>query len=195
MSHFFADEGWALSDFAQYFAVHCPKCQGKAEVDASKRLRCGACFHTEVEGHWYGGAELLVQVKCRECYAPIQARGTWLGNWNRLTTTCSRCGDTCQYEGTLIKLRCHQGLMTDPVFGLPLWYQANFKGDLFWAFNAAHLQYLSRYVAAKHRERGISPRNTIKKNSSMLSRLPDFIRSAKNRDDLSKLIAKLLNKI
>ncbi|MBK8474111.1 MAG: hypothetical protein IPL33_19150 [Sphingobacteriales bacterium] len=114
MSHFFADEGWALSDFAQYFAVHCPKCQGKAEVDASKRLRCGACFHTEVEGHWYGGAELLVQVKCRECYAPIQARGTWLGNWNRLTTTCSRCGDTCQYEGTLIKLRCHKGLMTDP---------------------------------------------------------------------------------
>jgi len=43
-------------------------------------------------------------------------------------------------------------------------------------------------VTAKLRERGIEPRNTIRKNSAMLSRLPAFIKKAGNRDGLLKLI-------
>lgn len=190
----FADKGLALSDFVHHFTVHCPKCAGKADIDASNRLRCSQCFHTEDAGHWYGHAEALVQVKCRECRADILERQTWNGTWGKIDTICPKCGDKCQYDTNIIKLDRHNGLVTDPIFGLPLWYQCEVRNELFWAFNVAHLQYIQQYVAAKLRERGITPRNTIRKNSSLLSRLPVFIKTAKHRADLEKAISKLLAK-
>jgi len=85
--------------------------------------------------------------------------------------------------------------MTDRVFGLPLWLQKEFRDELFWAYNYEHLTVLRDYIAAKLRERGINPySNTIRKNSTLISRLPVFIKKAGNRDDLLKLIAYLTEK-
>jgi hypothetical protein len=73
----------------------------------------------------------------------------------------------------------------DPFMGLDVWLQSNFKQYFFWAYNYAHLNYLENYIAAKLRERN------NRKHMTMVEKLPLFIKSAKNREDLLKLIAKL----
>jgi hypothetical protein len=46
-------------------------------------------------------------------------------------------------------------------------------------------------VEARLRERGIDPRNSIRKNSAMVSRLPAFIKKAGNREALLGMIGEL----
>lgn len=201
----FADTGTELGDFATHFVVHCPKCTGKAHVNpvggnfpkhgnfqgVEWRLVCTACFHVEKPGRWYGAATAFVSVKCRECNASLQRSAPWDGQWQKLAMHCNECGDDCEYEAHISKHFFHEGRKTDLVFGLPLWLQKEFRDDLFWAYNYEHLGLLRQYIAAKLRERGIDPRNSIRKNSAMLSRLPEFMKKAANRDGLLKLIEHL----
>lgn len=190
----FADTGSELRDFATHFVAHCPKCQGKAHISPQGRLTCTACFHVELPGRWYGAATAVVQVKCRECHAPISRTGPWDERWKKLAVRCERCGDNCEYEASITKHPYRDGKKTDPVFGLPLWLQAEFRGEALWAYNYEHLAELKQYIGARLRERGIEPRNTIKKNSAMASRLPAFIKKASNREDLLKCIDSLEKK-
>jgi hypothetical protein len=190
-SHRFADPGTGLSELARHFVVHCPRCDGKALVHPDGRLVCTACFHVERPGRWYGAATATVAVKCRECHAPLRRSAEWDGSWKKLAMHCSECGDNCEYEAAISRHALHQGRMTDSTYGLPLWLQKEFRGDLFWAFNYDHLEILRRYVEARLRERGIDPRNSIRKNSAMVSRLPAFIKKAGNREALLGMIGEL----
>ena len=190
----YADTGFGLSDVATHFIVHCPKCQGKAQVLPyfdSWRLTCSKCFHVEEPGQWYGATTAYVSVKCRECNQPISRKAETDGKWMKLKLKCPNCGDECEYEARLSRHLINHGLVCDQVFGLPLWLQKEFDDELFWAFNYDHLKMLEDFVRAKLRERGIEPRNTIRKNSSMASRLPEFIQKAGNREKLLKLIGEL----
>lgn len=195
----FADPGTVLSQLATHFVVHCPKCTGKALINpilpaASKteyRLTCTACFHVETQGHWYGAATAFVSVKCRECHHPLQRSAPWNGQWEKLAMHCEECGDDCEYEAHISKYPFYEGRMTDSIFGLTLWLQKEFRKDLFWAYNYEHLELLRQYIAAKLRERGINPYNSLRKNSAMMSRLPEFIKKAANRESLLKLIENL----
>ncbi|MFN4254685.1 MAG: hypothetical protein ACK4Q5_06745 [Saprospiraceae bacterium] len=205
----FADSGATLSDFATHFVVHCPKCEGRALIrpadgkpleppifvqKTAYRLTCTACFHVEESGHWHGAMRAFVAVKCRECHAPIHREADWDGHWKKLATRCDACGDTCEYEAHISKYPRNAGRVADPAFGLPLWLQADFRDEVLWAYNFEQLDFLAAYIAAKLRERGISPRNTISKNSAMVGRLPTFIKKASNRPALLKLIEQLRNK-
>ncbi len=73
----------------------------------------------------------------------------------------------------------------DPYSGLPLWLQTPCCGETLWAYNMEHLAFLERYVAATLRER------TPNKNSSLASRLPAWLTSAKNREEVLRGIARL----
>lgn len=190
----FSDPGHTLADMATHFVVHCPKCAGKANINPEGRLACSACFYVEAPGHWYGAATASVQVKCRDCHHQLFRSVAWDGKWQKLAMKCENCGDECAYEAHISRQYFDKGQKTDPVFGLPLWLQDDFRGELFWAYNYEHLETLQHYIAAKLRERGISPRNTIRKNSAMLSRLPGFIKQAKNREGLLKCIDFLIKK-
>ena len=193
----FADPGTRLSDLATHFVVCCPKCAGKAlinpigEQKQDFRFACASCFHVEDNGHWYGATTAFVSVKCRECHTPLQRRTTWDGRWKQLAMHCDQCGDDCLYDAHFSRQTMHDGRMTDPVFGLPLWLQKEFRDELLWAYNYEHLALLRQYITAKLRERGINPYNSLRKNSAMLSRLPVFITKAANREGLLKLIAVL----
>jgi hypothetical protein len=77
----------------------------------------------------------------------------------------------------------------DPVFGFELWIRTEFRGQPFWFYNPDHLQYVCDYVAADVRER--IPEVRGKANSTLTSRLPRWVKSAKNRDALLKVMAKL----
>ena len=81
------------------------------------------------------------------------------------------------------------GSNVDWYFRLPLWLEISCCGTTLWAYNLKHLEMLEDYVGAKLRER------TVKGRSSFLSKLPKWIKSAKNRDEILKAIEKLKVKI
>lgn len=73
---------------------------------------------------------------------------------------------------------------------LPLWLQAVCGENTLYAFNPKHLAIIEGYVSAKLRER-ITNEDGCPSNGSMISRLPAWIKSAKNREDILKAINKL----
>lgn len=78
---------------------------------------------------------------------------------------------------------------TDSYFGADLWLQTDCAGESLWAFNKRHLEYLEDFVSAKHRQR--NPDNETWMNSSLASRLPKWIKLAKNRTQILKAIGDL----
>ncbi len=82
----------------------------------------------------------------------------------------------------------------EEVFGTSLWLQKNYKGNIFWATNYEHLEYLKCYIQAKVRERKRESEINDIKNQTMVSRLPQFIKSNKNREELLKVIEYLKEK-
>jgi hypothetical protein len=68
---------------------------------------------------------------------------------------------------------------------LPLLLQIPCCGEVLWAFNEEHLTFLNNYASALLRERiGIS-------NASLASRLPQWMKSAKNRRAVLRGIGRL----
>lgn len=173
----YADTNISLFELAQHYVVHCPRCQGKALINTQRQLMCTACHHTEKPGHWYGEATASVRVKCRECHQLLARTAPWKGPWKKLRMKCEHCGDVCEYEASISVTSRSHGLVTDRFFGLPLWLQTSFRDELLWAFNYEHLQLLHDYVAADLRERSPSAH----RHYSVVNKLPEFIKKAKNR--------------
>lgn len=98
---------------------------------------------------------------------------------------CSNCGSTREWSEHQIKV----GADCDFYFRLPVWLRAACCGETLWAYNREHLEMLERFVGAKLRER------TIKGRNSFLSKLPQWIKSAKNRDEILKAIERMRQKI
>ena len=81
--------------------------------------------------------------------------------------------------------RNSQSTPADPYFGYPLWFVGSVKGDVFWAYNAAHLAFIRSYVQATLRIREPN------RNASLASRLPHFLLDHKNRKAALKAISAL----
>lgn len=94
---------------------------------------------------------------------------------------CTQCVYRDNWKGTTIKV----GSNRDWYFGFKLWLEIECCGELFWAYNREHLQMMEDYVGAKLRER------TKKGRNSFFSKLPQWIKSAKNRDEVLKAIRRL----
>ncbi|MCD9186351.1 MAG: hypothetical protein LUM44_07945 [Pyrinomonadaceae bacterium] len=77
----------------------------------------------------------------------------------------------------------------DWYFRLPLWLEISCCGKMLWAYNEKHLGFIEDYVGAKLRERKPFV------NKSLASRLPGWIKQAKNRDEILKAIGKLREKL
>ncbi len=80
--------------------------------------------------------------------------------------------------------------MRDEFFGLPLWLQAGCCGELRWAYNAEHLAFLEAFVGARLRERRRSPEHGWS-NGALVSRLPAWLKSRKNREEVLAGLARL----
>ncbi|MBI5596565.1 MAG: TFIIB-type zinc ribbon-containing protein [Elusimicrobia bacterium] len=81
----------------------------------------------------------------------------------------------------------------DPFFRLPLWLQTPCCGAVLWALNEDHLAFLEGYVGADLRQR--APDDAGWSNRSTGSRLPLWIKSAKNREAVLKGLAKLRERL
>ncbi len=81
------------------------------------------------------------------------------------------------------------GAEYDWFFHYPLWLQTPCCGQTLWAYNSRHLAYLEKYVAAELRER--RPNEYGWRNSSYASRLPQWLKAAKNRTAVLRACQKL----
>lgn len=101
--------------------------------------------------------------------------------------TCTACGKTLHQPATPL------GQVNRPTMDLPLRLRAHTRhGDLI-AFNLEHLDYLERYLAGTLRTETPDPRGWVR-NASVVSRLPAWAKSAKNREEVLKAIAKARTK-
>ncbi|MDQ2771290.1 MAG: hypothetical protein M3Y54_12410 [Bacteroidota bacterium] len=180
------------------YAVECPKCQHLAMVTAgygnqfsNSKLNCRHCGHSEksVDLVRY---KVSVRRNCDNCgkliskviphsKEPVDA----------FALPCPNCGEVRIY--TPRNEAYHQPYNEHAsgqasVFGLPLWLQGSIRGNIFWAYNRQHLNDIKEYVGAKLRERQTTTHTT------MVEKLPQFIKEAKNREAILKLIEKLERK-
>ena len=96
---------------------------------------------------------------------------------------------SCVYRTGWIAGELRIGASYDWYFWLPLWLQIECCGETLWAYNRKHLEFIENYVAAKLRER------TPNTNKSLASRLPNWIKRAKNRGQVLKAVARLKEKL
>lgn len=102
---------------------------------------------------------------------------------------CGSCGFNKKIETKSRSFDWHSEDPTDGFFGYALWLKTPCCGHSLWAFNMRHLDLLEAYVSAELRERKRDAYGYT--NSSVASRLPKWIKSAKNRDKLLSAIVKL----
>jgi len=112
-----------------------------------------------------------ILVRCPRC----QKRASVTGEERRMT--CGSCGLARRYDNE------------------PLWLSVECCGHWLVANNADHLQWLENFIGAKIRERPADTAELGWSNRSMASRLPQWMRSAKNRAEILKGLAQLRSKL
>ncbi|MEX2981274.1 hypothetical protein [Streptomyces sp. C36] len=97
---------------------------------------------------------------------------------------CRHCGLSRKRDESWPIAFCWYGNpeMNDPYFQAPLWLQTRTRHGLLWAYNAEHLDLLRRYVQATLREH--DPWYEPWRKMGAISRLPAWIKQAKNRDEV-----------
>lgn len=180
------------------FLVECPKCTLLAVVTVDNPysmnngcLTCNHCLHIEkaIDLIRYNA---IVKRYCDHCGKPFEI--TIPGQKDKVkevSVACPHCKIARTYKprNQLYKIGYQStGKAADPVFGLPLWLQDKVNDHLFWAYNRNHLNDIKAYVQAKLRERQGTWYTT------MVEKLPQFIKAAKNRDLVLKIIERLENK-
>lgn len=183
----FHDEGTYLFELGGSVDVRCPSCGGHAVArartdDHPARVTCTSCSFTADEaGGWLGPERGLARKRCGRCQQLVEREAPGLRHPHLVPLTCD-CG--YRFEADVSWLRTPTA-PHDPMFGLDLWLAAPFRGHVLWAYNAEHLTLLRSYVAADLRDR------VPNRNASIVSRLPQWIKDAKNRDELLQVIARL----
>jgi hypothetical protein len=71
----------------------------------------------------------------------------------------------------------------------PLWLRAETRHGVLWAYNLEHLDLIRRFVAADLRER--APWYDTGHKMTLVARLPAWIKSAKNRDEVLHAIDRI----
>ena len=108
----------------------------------------------------------------------------------RVKYVCTNCTFDKRMCNQTLSFRWNEANPTDGYFGFNLWLQINCCGNSLWAFNKRHLAILDSYIKATLRERKPVSHGWCG-NSSIPSKLPKWIKSHKNRQQLLKAIQKL----
>ncbi|MFW2178063.1 MULTISPECIES: hypothetical protein [unclassified Moraxella] len=180
----------------QYICDHelvvCPRCNKASKVENAEFycLHCHLHLNECDKFHWYGDLQLTTKSNqsCYHCGSPLFYQNVIHAphdNFSKkITLECEKCQK--QNSVTLQKMIIHKYQGEDYYFGLPLLLQMSCSHGILWAYNWQHLQDLKAFIQADLRER---TKNSG--NGSLMSRLPLWIKSAKNREGLLKLITKI----
>lgn len=132
-------------------------------------------------------------IVCPKCSKQAVVRRNAAEDSARLT--CGACAHTRDWQGPY---RSYQfglqdgqdlrgavvlGAAIDPYFHCDLWLRVDCVGEVLWAYNREHAEFLRAYVAAPLRERTRDTECEFRYRNLLLeSRLPKWMISAKNRD-------------
>ncbi|QHS54037.1 hypothetical protein GWR56_00160 [Mucilaginibacter sp. 14171R-50] len=194
----FQDKNFRISHFEDEIFVECPKCEKRAVITkddpasyfSSRTLKCPNCFYSLNGRH--KSYTVTLDCHCSHCAAQLKVEiKNVTDKKESIAVKCFNCGKTEKYEPRNEMQEWYfkdTGKLSDGYFGLPFWLSKNFRGDDFFAYNYRHLEYLKQYISADLRERD------NRSHWTMVEKLPDWIKSAKNRDKLIKLITELERK-
>ena len=172
----------AYSAFTTGIQVKCPKCHDTAVVtvdDDNTYFHCLSCGHQETRNRTVYRYD--VHNQCKKCgrYYRVDIEDEEKQHFSVLYVTCPYCGTTM--SGEVHKTAEAFSYIADiqngrePYFSLELWFLTSFQGKPVWALNREHLAYLIDYLNADLRE----------------DHLPTFMKTAKNRERIVKLLKKL----
>lgn len=147
-------------DLARHFLVECPRCRGPARVS----------FRT------HAGDEIALDPGTRLLPhdPPLQRRG-------RRRMTCRGCGHADDSE---MDRPPRDSVSHDWYYQRPLFLQRSCCGQVLYAYNLEHLEWLASYVGATLRE-------GARHHHGMAARLPRWIKAAGNRDQVLRCIEQL----
>ncbi|MBK9270133.1 MAG: hypothetical protein IPM48_00925 [Saprospiraceae bacterium] len=187
-----------MYDLMDVFIVHCPKCKGRAEIKVneflrfkSAKLRCSKCFFSEnaLDRTRYRSSGTGWCMHCSSKLSlKIEERKTMPSYLLAHCPECNKKSKIRENWETFVMKYNDEGII-DPAFGLDLWYQDEVRGNVLWAYNETHLIEIKNYVKAELRER-----STHRFKMTMVEKLPSFIKSAKNRDEVLQSIERMLYK-
>jgi hypothetical protein len=102
--------------------------------------------------------------------------------------TCSSCGYVKHWDSREVaRARGAHGM--DDYFHLPYWLRAQCRHGIVFAVNEEHLAYMLGFFGANLRERRRGPYGWS--NASFISRLPVWMKAAKNRAEIMSCLGKL----
>jgi hypothetical protein len=150
-------------------------------------------FKDNFKTRYYFAHEFLVV--CPKCSSKAKVLPSVPWSSKRLFSTkrrliCTHCGFYKEQKpNRVIQMYGDR----DWVFGLPLFYTICVKDGTLYAYNDEHLDYLKQFISAKLRTRDYSNSYSYS-NRSQISRLPKWVKLAKNRNNLLKAIEKFEKK-
>ncbi|WP_428229237.1 hypothetical protein [Flavobacterium sp.] len=196
----FQDENKFLGSYDYEILVKCPKCESKSSVKRQfdKDCKCGKCTIQvfECKKCFHKLEELVSQYVaygkpyCNKCFKKFEFESQVLKEIpEKYKTKCPHCNFQEEWKPKIreiLQKPKDDGLKKDRWFNLTLWFQKEVSGNIFWAYNVDHIQYLERYIEAGLRERN----SKINFSASLVARLPKFVKAAKNREKLLKIVEK-----
>ncbi|UFH58124.1 hypothetical protein [Sulfurovum mangrovi] len=188
--------------FSENILGKCPKCEGPCFVktklskytlpfpsDYSSSLHCQQCgFTKNKDEKWFGYCQGLLKIHCGFCGNKLlYSTKPTKKPYKKLSVKCPKCNVEKCYPLTWYRYKGNKP--TDPYFGLELWLQVPVKDHILWVYNDAHLKYLKEYVSSDLRE------DDARHKYSLVSNLPQWIKSAKNKNLILKKLDILEEKL
>lgn len=192
-----------FNTFSQWtdMIVVCPKCgkAGSVHFDEERNVaifQCKACYaKKEIIPCGNYAFEVTAQCTSTKKYFRLSVSENKI-HGSKIKVKCPYCEEVV--IGNVFDNRNQQHFVLndirhaeDPYFHYPLYFQASFRGKTIWALNREHLQYLIDFLSADIRT--VQP-DHYKKYKTMRSQsdiLPAFMKTAKNREGIVKLLMKL----
>ncbi len=188
------DHGRYIDEFLDVVWVSCPRCQARGEVitrlpywRSTPRFVCSGCALILEGRHskWFGPGVGKANRRCARCSKRLSATFSGAALVRRSAELrCQGCGAI--NDATVVWPFDVSRLPLEPSFGLSLRLQKECAGELLWGYNPDHLRFIRDYVTARVRER------LPNRNASLISRLPKWIKQAKNRQQISTAIDVML---
>ncbi len=189
----FGDDHTYLAEFLDEVFVRCPRCSTAGIVEATvpysqstPRFTCAGCA-LRLEGRhsrWFGTRSGGAHCRCGRCGRELSRQ--IVGDQNASNEVDLRCSECDSLTSARVQWsHSRPGQPHEPAFGLELLLQAPCKGHTLWAYNPRHLEFIAEYVAATIRER------TPNFNATLASRLPDWIKVAKNRPAVLRAVRQI----
>ena len=133
----------------------------------------------------FGASFLVICPRCRRRASVARLPGSEPKLFAPRRLACARCGYSKDWRDRTICI----GGPIDWYFRQPVWLQTPCCGQTLWAYNEEHLNFLEEYIKADLRE------HMPNRNKSLASRLPGWMKDARNRADVLRGIERLRQKL